>query len=136
MRGFRSGVAVLVAGGLLVACMPQAQEEEVSGRALYVDLCASCHGDSGRGDGPAAAGLSAPIPDLTVLARNNRGEFPLVAVMSHIDGYTRTDEGDPMPEFGPLLDGQLVPVDTGDGVLTPTPAPLFALAEYLQTLQR
>lgn len=31
------------------------------GRVLYRELCASCHGDSGRGDGPAA-GLFDPVP--------------------------------------------------------------------------
>lgn len=31
------------------------------GQSLYVDHCASCHGSSGQGDGPGAAGLS-PAP--------------------------------------------------------------------------
>jgi len=33
------------------------------GKAIYLTNCATCHGDSGRGDGPAAAGLHpAPAP--------------------------------------------------------------------------
>lgn len=35
------------------------------GRALYVTHCASCHGDGGRGDGPAAASLTPTPGDLT-----------------------------------------------------------------------
>jgi mono/diheme cytochrome c family protein len=125
-----------MAGALALAgCVPQ-QEAEVSGRALYADNCAVCHGDTGRGDGPAAGGMTPRPSDLTLLSRTNGGAFPLVAVMSQIDGYTRAGPNEAMPDFGELLDGPLVAVDTGDGVMTPTPAPLFALAEYLRTLQR
>lgn len=35
------------------------------GEALYVRYCASCHGDTGAGDGPAAAALTPPPADLT-----------------------------------------------------------------------
>lgn len=128
-------IAGAAAGLLLLAgCMPQ--ETEVSGRALFAENCAVCHGDTGRGDGPAAEGLQPPPSDLTLLSRRNGGVFPLVATMSQIDGYTRSGKSEVMPDFGALLDGPLVPVDTGDGVLTPTPVPLFALAEYLRSLQR
>ena len=131
------GTGTLAALGLLgglAACMPPAPPE-VSGRALYVDYCAACHGDGGRGDGPAAAGQTPPPVDLTRLSARNRGEFPLVRVMSYIDGYTRdTSEG--MPEFGALLEGRMIPVETGPGILTPTPEPLVALADYLRSLQR
>ena len=123
-----------VAGALaLAACMPPVPD--ASGRALYVDYCAVCHGDGGRGDGPAAAGLTPPPVDLTRLSAGNAGVFPLARVMSYVDGYTRSDLDD-MPAFGDLLDGPRIPVDTGDGILTPTPEPLLALAEYLRSLQR
>jgi mono/diheme cytochrome c family protein len=36
-----------------------------AGRQLYATHCASCHGDSGRGDGPASVGLSPRPSDLT-----------------------------------------------------------------------
>ena len=45
------------------------------GRELYAARCASCHGDVGRGDGPAAAGLVPPPADLTAPAL--RGSSPL-----------------------------------------------------------
>lgn len=36
-----------------------------SGQAIYAANCATCHGDGGRGDGPAAVGLEPPPADLT-----------------------------------------------------------------------
>ncbi|MBI2615725.1 MAG: FTR1 family protein [Gemmatimonadetes bacterium] len=45
------------------------------GRDLYGARCASCHGDVGRGDGPAASGLNPPPADLTAPAL--RGSSPL-----------------------------------------------------------
>jgi mono/diheme cytochrome c family protein len=116
----------------LAGCMPQ--QDEVSGRALYAENCAVCHGERARGDGPAAEGLQPAPTDLTLLSRRNGGVFPLIAVMNQIDGYKR--EAGAMPDFGELFDGPLVPVDTGDGVFTPTPVPLYALAEHLRILQR
>ena len=128
-------VITIAAGALLAACAP---ERQVSGRALYADYCASCHGPKGQGDGPAAAGLGKAPADLTRLSAQNGGTFPKVHVMSVIDGYTRRgDRASVMPELGPALqEGPLVMVDTGDGITTPTPANLVALANYLETLQR
>ena len=36
-----------------------------SGAAIYNANCATCHGEGGRGDGPAAVGLEPPPADLT-----------------------------------------------------------------------
>lgn len=126
--------AVSAAGALLAACAP---ERQVSGRALYLDYCASCHGTEGRGDGPAAAGLGKTPADLAALSARNDGVFPSVHVMSVIDGYTRRgDRSSMMPELGMVLqEGPLVMVDTGDGIATPTPANLVALSNYVKTLQ-
>ena len=132
----RIGIVTLALLGLtLSACAP---ERQVSGRALYEDFCLSCHGASGRGDGPAAAGLDRAPADLTGIAARNGGTFPTTRVMSVIDGYTRRgDRASVMPELGVVLqEGPVVLYDAGDGVATPTPANLVALANYLQTLQR
>lgn len=119
----------------LAGCAP---EQQVSGRALYQDHCLACHGATGRGDGPAAAALDHPPADLTGLAAANGGTFPTVHVMSVIDGYGRRgDRSSIMPELGVALqEGPVVLYDTGDGVATPTPVNLIALADYLRRLQR
>ena len=36
-----------------------------TGQALFARNCAACHGDSGRGDGPSAAGFATKPADLT-----------------------------------------------------------------------
>ncbi len=131
----RGSVFATLAGLALVACAPQPQ---VAGRALYDQYCVSCHGADGRGDGPAAEGLARRPADLTGISARNGGTFPMVQVMSVIDGYTRRgDRSSVMPELGVALqEGPLVMLQTGDGVTTPTPGNLVALAEYLQSIQR
>ncbi len=51
-----------------------------SGSAMYASMCASCHGSKGLGDGPAAASLKMKATDLTILSRQNKGEFPTAKV--------------------------------------------------------
>lgn len=127
-------LAILTAAGV-AACaatisMPDARE----GAAIYAENCAQCHGTSGKGDGPWAASLSPRPADLTKLSK--KGVFPRSRVLSVIDGYNRTGlPGQKMPEFGLLLEGDTVPLDVGDGRLTPTPRPLAALIAYLETIQ-
>jgi mono/diheme cytochrome c family protein len=47
-----------------------------SGKQLYKQYCAACHGADGRGGGPAASSLKTPPPDLTTLAKRHGGKFP------------------------------------------------------------
>jgi mono/diheme cytochrome c family protein len=120
--------------GLVVACTVPSMPEPAEGARLYMENCAQCHGPSGKGDGPWAADFTPPPSDLTQLSED--GSFPRARVLSVIDGYDRTGiPGKEMPEFGLLLQGDTVPVDVGDGVLTPTPRPLAALLVYLESIQ-
>ncbi len=130
--GIAAGVVAL---GVLVACVQATtMPEAVEGRRLYVENCAQCHGPAGQGDGPWAKGMTPAPPALTQLAGG--GAFPRARVLSTIDGYHRAQlPGQKMPEFGALLTGETVPVDTGDGVMTPTPRPLAALLSYLESIQ-
>ena len=59
------------------------------GNELYNELCAVCHGTTGKGDGPAAPALRKPMPDLTTLASANLGVFPRHAVEQAITGESR-----------------------------------------------
>jgi mono/diheme cytochrome c family protein len=132
----RCAVGLLAAICALAGCQGSEMEigSPVTGEEDYIALCSSCHGASGIGDGPAAAGLSPRPADLTKLAAGNSGEFPLLAVMARIDGYTRAPGV--MPEFGQQFGEDLVPLETSPGVFTPTPPRLIALAVYVGSLQR
>lgn len=63
---------------LLTALMvsAQAQPRGGPGRWDYQNSCASCHGASGRGDGPLVRYLVTPPTDLSRLAQRNGGVFP------------------------------------------------------------
>lgn len=65
------------------------------GKLQYESACAVCHGVSGKGDGPLRAQLVRPVPDLTVLARDNRGVFPFDRVYQTIDGRREVDAHGP-----------------------------------------
>ncbi len=76
-----------------------------SGDEMYKEYCADCHGQTGKGDGPAAAALKTPPPDLTLLAKKNGGKFPAHHVRSVIDmGVVEAAHGTKdMPIWGPLF---------------------------------
>ena len=74
---------------LITACGSEptrAPVASVSGETLYLQLCASCHGASGIGDGPVASSLKAKVPDLTRIAWRDGGEFPREDLKRSIDG--------------------------------------------------
>lgn len=120
----------------LAACAVNEMPQPIEGAAIYDENCALCHGPTGRGDGEVSGDLTPAPSDLTKIAVRNGGTFPRARILSMIDGYSRADvPGQQMPEFGLLLEGDLVPVDTGDGRMTPTPRPLAALLEYLEAIQ-
>lgn len=124
----------LIALLFLAACVPGAKDAPDAAQD-YADYCAACHGATGKGDGIAAAGLSKKPADLTRLAARNGGAFPTTRVMAQIWGYAKAKGRGVMPDFAPMMTGDLVPYDGGDGIETPTPERLVALAEYLKTLQ-
>jgi mono/diheme cytochrome c family protein len=76
---------LIVAFGCAARLRPVAKSAAISsfapgtpatGADMYAAYCASCHGKTGQGAGPAAARLKVPPPDLTGLARRNGGRFP------------------------------------------------------------
>ncbi len=132
------GIALIAALGLAgcVETGPGAMPDPSDGRALFMQNCAVCHGEDARGNGSMARAMKKAPANLTLISVRNGDRFPRAKVMSIIDGYARSDlKGPAMPEFGALLEGDLVPYDSGDGTLTPTPRKLVALAEYLETIQ-
>jgi mono/diheme cytochrome c family protein len=81
-------VAVVLAGGLFASSAMAFDAftlADYSGEELFGRFCASCHGESARGDGPVARSLNTVVPDLTGI-RARYGEFPAALVRDVIDG--------------------------------------------------
>lgn len=106
------------------------------GRTLYRQLCASCHGTTGRGDGPLASELKTPPPDLSLLASRAGGTFPDAAVRAALTGERPIASHGPvaMPVWG----RQLVPEESPAGVAIQLDQArtLTAVIDYVRTLQR
>lgn len=128
-------ILVLLCLPALAACV-DAKDSPDTGAEDFATYCAACHGAGGKGDGDAAAGLSRKPANLTKLSAKNKGAFPTTRVMAQIWGYAGAKGRGVMPDFGPMLQGEMVPYDGGDGIETPTPIRLVELAEYLKRLQQ
>ena len=106
----------------------------------YVRYCASCHGLTGKGDGPVAAILKTPPTDLSRLSAANNGVFPVTRVYEIIDGRANvTAQGSrDMPVWGNMYRSQLTypgsPV-TPENMESLIRVRILGLIEYLQTLQ-
>jgi mono/diheme cytochrome c family protein len=92
-------------GQVRPAPAPLAAPEPLTGSISFDLYCASCHGRSGQGNGPAASSLRTAPADLTLLARRNGGTFPRERVAATIDGSSGSaTHGSPdMPVWGPTL---------------------------------
>jgi mono/diheme cytochrome c family protein len=99
------------------------------GRALYVQYCVSCHGPSGKGDGPAASALKVPPADLTSISQKYNG-FPADKVQYFIDGekYALGHGSREMPVWGKRLRR----AGSEAGAL----GDVYALTKYLETIQK
>jgi high-affinity iron transporter len=96
-------VSTALRSGLLgaypLATTPIAPPDLDQARALYAQHCASCHGATGDGQGPAAVGLEPPPTAFTDAARaRERSLFGLYSTV------TRGVAGTAMPAFPTLTD--------------------------------
>jgi mono/diheme cytochrome c family protein len=132
-------LSCLVIGGITVASQTtlpkgklQPPEPIVKGVDLFKFYCAVCHGVDAKGDGPLAPQLKAMPANLTVLARNNKGQFPGVRVRKMIAGDDEPGASHGtrvMPVWGPIFRGIV-----SDQV--PADVRLANLVEYLESIQQ
>lgn len=102
--------AVALLLGLAVALgqtsTPRKLISSMEGKDLYVAYCASCHGTSGKGDGPVAAVLKGPLADLRTITKRNREKFPLEEIEKMIingKGARGAHGSEDMPVWGPVF---------------------------------
>jgi len=138
------GLALLLSGLILAPGRLDAQSQKspqpdqqfqtlirsTQGVDLFRAYCASCHGTNGRGHGPAAPALKATVPDLTMIARNNGGEFPADRVRRIIMGeHVLASHGSrEMPVWGPIFHQVEADIDRGN-------VRLDNLIKYLESIQ-
>lgn len=120
------------------AVLAQGRTDKVDlGKYEFQASCASCHGASGKGNGPIAAQLKKAPPDLTVIAKNNGGVFPFSRLYEVIEGADVASHGTrEMPVWG-----WEYKVQAGEYSLDPATtdaqvrARILALLEYVNRLQ-
>jgi mono/diheme cytochrome c family protein len=122
---FRS---IAIVGAIMIGAPAIALAVDV-GKREYDAACASCHGFTGRGDGPLKEELKGRVSDLTVLARNNNGVFPFDRVYQIIDGreQVKAHGSREMPVWGNSF--RLHDTESS------APSRIKALTEYLYRLQ-
>ena len=115
-----------------------AQQKVDFGKREFEANCASCHGVTGKGNGVVVPYLSKSPPDLTLLAKNNQGVFPMARLYDVIEGANVPAHGSrDMPVWGRdyrIKDAEHyidVPYDAEAMVR----ARILALLEYLNRLQ-
>ncbi len=86
MKQLCMGVAMLGAALVAAPALGYAQQPVDIGKREYVNSCAVCHGDNGKGDGPLGGFLNKAPTDLTTIQKNNMGVFPFDRVYEVIDG--------------------------------------------------
>jgi mono/diheme cytochrome c family protein len=90
---FKAIIILLLSGGILAGqTSPQVKKAPVketspaSGKEMYIQYCASCHGKDGKGDGPAASALKVAPSNLATLSARNNGTFPEIKISRIIEG--------------------------------------------------
>lgn len=105
--------------------------QSLKGSDIYHAYCASCHGVTGKGDGPVASALTAKIPDLTTISQRNAGIFPADRVRKvivgdeSILGHGSRD----MPVWGPIFHQVEADRDYGE-------VRLRNITDYLRSIQK
>jgi mono/diheme cytochrome c family protein len=84
------------------------QTSASSGKEMFTQYCAPCHGIDGTGKGPAASAMKTQPTDLTQLARKHDGKYPANTVAGVLKfgsggGANPAHGSADMPIWGPLL---------------------------------
>lgn len=134
-----SSFLAVVAALLLLGGEARAGEDDVSrqpserGQVEYLRYCASCHGESGEGNGPVASALQTPPTDLTRLGERYGTPLPRGKMLAFIDGRRPlVSHGDrEMPVWGEQLWKDL-PSRTPESRKRST---MLVILDYLDSLQ-
>ena len=102
-----------------------------SGPEMFRAYCAPCHGQDGKGTGPAASALKKAPADLTLLSQKHGGKFPAIEVLNTIkgDNIPASHGSRDMPVWGELLRS----VSPGQSSVE---IRVHVLADYIRSMQQ
>lgn len=133
------GLAFLSYGA---TCSADDKDRYDIGKREYLNRCAVCHGQSGKGDGGAIDILKATPADLTTLAKKNGGVFPVDRVSAVIDGRqaVKGHGSRDMPIWGREYSSEMAKADEHFGGMPYTMemyvrSRILALVDYLNRIQ-
>ena len=137
VAGIKSAALFAVAQQAIPKVKPAAiqQTSIASGEQMYTTYCATCHGATGIGNGPASSATKIPPTDLTMLSKKNGGVFPANHVVSVLQfGSENPAHGSAdMPIWGDLM------LSLHKGSANPdvhVQQRITNLTEYLKKIQR
>ena len=121
---------------LLAASGAYAEPNPDAGMEVFLTYCAACHGAGAQGDGPMAKMLTATPTDLTRLAEDNGGSFPMFRVVRQIDGRDPLlAHGGEMPLFGQLFAFPDASIASEAGQPIITAQPIADVAAWIKSIQ-
>jgi hypothetical protein len=127
-------IVALAAGSPAMAAGDPAQYD-------FLELCADCHGEDARGNGPLSVNLSKMPPDLTQISKRAGGKFDEKAVFEWIIGLNMPAEHGTreMPIWGDWLMDEALDESTSLQATTAAEqavkSRVMALVKYLKKLQ-
>ena len=142
------GIAIVQVLILFVILVQQALSAEVSSNSAltaaandFHNLCAPCHGPSGRGDGPVGDVMTTKPANLTTIVKRYSGTFPDEMIYEKIEGLDMPlSHGTlQMPVWGDVFLNESVgkSTSTKDAKKAETKVEMRIknLVEYLKTIQ-
>lgn len=108
------------------------------GKQIFVDHCATCHGDDGKGGGEVGKLLRITPPDLTKITENAGGRFPLVGTFNVIVGGLAIPAhgGEGMPVWGSFfLEQALQASGLSDWQAVTAAGRVLSLVYFLESIQ-
>ena len=147
--GVVAGIAALVAWSLAGPAQAADDMALQQGKQLYTKYCASCHGQSGKGDGTVGTMLNPKPSDLTQIAKKNGGKFPFYEVMLLINGRAPTGQNQDtslpglpkahgeagMPVWGEVFSRDEMSKGTDMDLQLATTGKIMMITEYIQSIQ-
>ncbi|HYM78840.1 MAG TPA: cytochrome c [Candidatus Dormibacteraeota bacterium] len=132
MSAFAAAQQAPAKSGTTVKRVPIVNAPPNSGKEMFKSYCAVCHGNDGKGNGPAAPAMKTPPTDLTLLAQKDSGKkYPASHVAAVIRGQAATPShgSQEMPVWGPLFSS------ISQGHESQVQQRITNLVSYIETLQ-